>query len=505
MRTATPDRDTLRVELPGWLALVDRAIRVVEQAAWDARGVACGAAEQATQLRDDLERDWRRLERLTTTGWMLTRVAASYRLHPTRSAFLPERRARRALDALHERNARRFASTSAEQGGGMLKVGQLLSTRPDLLPEAWIAELARLQDAAPPVPFAAVRKRVEGDLGAPIGELFSEFEAEPVAAASIGQVHRAVTPSGVAVAVKVTRPEIDRWIELDLDLMELFLDAVRPMFPPADYPTIVAEVRSMLRQELDYRTEARMMERLADFFEGREQVVVPRTLPDLCRRGVLVSHFVPGRKITLVLDELCARRDAGDVAAGLRLDRILALLLETYARQILVAGVFQADPHPGNFLVTEDDRLVLLDFGCTRVLEPEVRDRYLALVGAFLAGDSPRVAALLAELGFATASGAPDTLHAFATLLLGEFRAALADASGEAGLDPDRMLARFTEVMTRAQEDPVVRIPPEFVMLGRVFLTLGGLFQHYRPAIDYALPLLAVFAERTASRGRSPA
>ncbi len=506
----------LRDELPPWLSFLDEAISVVEKTAWDLRGVAFATAAQAGDLWDDLSRDWRRVEddvrelgaelsgwparfeRLAGTGWMLARVAASYRLHPTHAAFLSERRARRVREALHERNARRFADTSARQGGGVLKVGQLLSTRPDLLPEAWVRELSRLQDAAPPVPFPAVRRRVEADLGARLEAFFERFDEEPVAAASIGQVHRALTREGVDVAVKVTRPDIHHWIEMDLDLLELFLDAVKPMFPPADYPTIVAELRGMLRQELDYRTEARMMERIADFFAGNEQVVVPRTLPQLCGRDVLVSHFVEGRKITLVLDELRARRDAGDAEAGARLDRILALLLETYARQILVAGVFQADPHPGNFLVTAEDRLVLLDFGCTRTLEPAVRDAYLALIGAFLAGDTPRVATLLGQLGFATRSGDPATLHVFAELLLGEFRAAL-QGKRPGGLDPQAMVAQAREVMEAAREDPVVRIPAEFVMLARVFLSLGGLFQHYRPEIDYARPLLGVLAERGAS------
>jgi len=213
---------------------------------------------------------------------------------------------------------------------------------------------------------------------------------------------------------------------------------------------------------------------------------------------VLVSTFVPGRKITVVLDELAAARDGGDAAGGARLDALLGRLLDVYVRQILVAGVFQADPHPGNFLVTDDDRLVLLDFGCTRALEPEVRERYLALVGAFLAGDAGRVAGLLDALGFRTASGAPDTLHAFAELLLGEFRRTAARGGLANALDPEAVRAQALDALARMQDDPVVRIPAEFVMLGRVFLALGGLFHHYRPALDLAAPILAVLAARRA-------
>ena len=258
-------------------------------------------------------------------------------------------------------------------------------------------------------------------------------------------------------------------LELDLDLLELFLESLQSLLPPADLPTIVGEVRAMLRQELDYRVEAQMLERVAGFFADRDDVIVPRSVPELCGRDVLVSHFSEGRKITLVLDELRERRDAGDGEAGARLDAILARLLECSVRQILVAGVFQADPHPGNFLVTADDRLVLLDFGCTRSLESAVRERYLALVGAFLSGDGERLATLLAELGFATASGAPATLHAFAELLLGEFRAAMHNPAA-ARLDAPTMLANAKLALARMQDDPVIRIPAEFVMIGRVFL-----------------------------------
>ncbi len=510
----------MRTRALGWLTAIDTALGDLEQTAWAARNGALAAADRATSAWREMQDDWlrlaggvrelgaelaawpRRVERLVDAGWMLGGVAASYRLHPTRAAFLPEPQARAALARLHARNASRFVDTSARRGAGMLKVGQLLSTRPDLLPEAWITELSRLQDAALPVPFPAVRQRIEDDLGAPLEAHFSHFDEAPVAAASIGVVHRATTLAGVSVAVKITRPDVRECLELDLDLLELFLEGVKPLFPPADYPTIVAEIREMLRQELDYRVEAQMTERLAAFFADSESIIVPRTLPELCGHDVLVSHFSEGRKITLVLDDLRARRDAGDVDAGVRLDRILALLLETYARQILVAGVFQADPHPGNFLVTDDDRLVLLDFGCTRTLSAPVREHYLALVGAFLTGDGARLATHLAELGFATASGAPATLQAFAELLLGEFRAAMHNG-GCGGLDAQAMLANAKLALARMHDDPVIRIPAEFVMIGRVFLSLGGLFQHYRPNIDYSRPLLAVLAERAHRSGQA--
>ena len=183
----------------------------------------------------------------------------------------------------------------------------------------------------------------------------------------------------------------------------------------------------------------------------------------------------------------------------MRLARIGGLLLEAYTRQVLHAGAFQADPHPGNLLVTERDELVVLDFGCTRRTTPEMRERYRELVATFISGDTDRMTALFTEMGFETESGKPDTLHAFAEELLRHFREAALSGGREIWLDRDAVLGRAADLLDRAQADPVIRLPAEFVMIGRVFGTLGGLFHHYRPRIDFArhvLPVLAKPAQR---------
>jgi ubiquinone biosynthesis protein len=264
------------------------------------------------------------------------------------------------------------------------------------------------------------------------------------------------------------------------------------MLPPTDYRTITAEVRAMVEGEMDYQAEARMMERLADFFDEIPGIVVPRTLPSLCSARVLTSTLVEGRKITAVLDELAADRDRGDVDAGRRLSRILGLVLEAYVRQVLEAGVFQADPHPGNLLVTDRDEIVLLDFGCTKTMPPGKREGYLALMRAFLSGDRGDMIECLEDLGFATRSGDPETLLTFTEALLSQFRDAMASGERSIWLSQGELLARAGELLESAQRDPVVRLPPEFVMLSRVFGVLGGLLHHYRPRIDYARHLAPV-------------
>lgn len=503
-------------ELELWLGALDATLGAVEGAAWELRGLADDALDSWQRLRGSAAQPGAgavqpgdtavdSLARLTDAGLVLARVAASYRVQRLGAAFSSRARASRALDALHRDNARRYVALSERLGGGFLKLGQVLSARPDLLPEIWTQELSRLQDAAPSFPFERVREAVQEDLGASLEALFEQFEPEPIAAASIGQVHRAVTHDGLRVAVKVRRPGIERLVELDLKLLERLLDALRSSLPPTDYATITDELRGALLGELDYREEAAMLQRAHELFLDVPGICAPRPLHALCGSRVLTAEFVDGVKITEALDALKADADAGDGAARERRDTLLGRLLQAYLTQVLEAGVFQADPHPGNLLVTDDDTLVLLDFGCTKSMPAEVRDRYLQLMTSFLSGDKDRMGELFDALGFRTASGSHTTLHAFAQALLEQFKAQML---GEASW-PDResLTARARELLSQAHADPVLTLPGEFVLLARVFGTLGGLFNHHRPRLDFArfvLPSLGSALMHSQSRAAQP-
>ena len=454
---------------------LDEWLTAIEKAAWEARNVS----DEIVQASGELKGWTRRGVRRSAIGWTLALVAGEYRLYAIYSAFLGRERAAEALARIHARSARRVYRTSVEQMGAFLKVGQLLSARRDLLPDSWIDELSRLQDQVPPEPFSHVRAVVEADLGAPLEEKFSLFEELPLAAASIGQVHRAVTLDGREVAVKVQRPEVGPQMEEDIELLEAFLTAMRGMLPPSDYASVVAELREMLRREVDYREEARAMAEIAERFAGTEGVVVPRPITELSGERVLTMPLFQGDKITDALDK-------GDEALR---SRVLSTLLEVYLRQILELGLFQADPHPGNFLVGERGELVLLDFGCTRQMIDEVRRGYKHLVRAFVTGDTTCVAEWLERLGFRTESGQPDTLFAFASALLDVFRRGTAEGR-LAFPTKEQLLQQAAGLMEAAQKDPVTRVPGEFVMLARVFGTLGGMLSHYRPQIDYARTVL---------------
>ncbi len=444
---------------------VNGLLTAVQRAAWDLRELA----EDVTRLRG-------RGARLSATGWTLAQLAADYRAYAIYAAFLSERKRAAILERIHQRSAGKFHRASVEHMGAFLKVGQLLSARPDLLPPAWIDALAPLQDCAPAEPFETVRELIDLDR-------FASFDQTPMAAASIGQVHRATLHDGREVAVKLQRPGVAELIDDDLRLMALFLEAMEGVLPAIDRDTIVAEITRMVRGELDYAAEACAMEETADFLRGMPGVQVPRPLFRHCSDRVITAELCPGEKITTALDRLAA---AGDRAT---LSSILGTLLEVYLRQILERGVFQADPHPGNFLVTPDGKLALLDFGCTRALSAEMRTGLMGLLRASLLGDRAALGAQLAALGFATRSGSPDTLLLFADAFTAAFRKGALSGTFSWPTRAE-LFAQAGALLEQTARDPVVRIPAEFVMIGRVFGTIGGLFQHYRPDINYAARVL---------------
>jgi ubiquinone biosynthesis protein len=524
-RTRTPPFSSdpafdVRSQIKLWLQVVDALLVAIEQTAWQVRTVG-KAAQDAFQgahsvlgrfavgsrsLANDLSSWPERLARLTSTGFVLTRIAAGYRLHTTKAAFLSRERAARALEDLHRESARRLYDLSVRHGGAFLKVGQMLSARPDLLPEVYIRELSKLQDAAPEVPFPAVMSLIETELGQPIEDVFAAFDQEPLAAASIGQVHRATLQDGREVAVKVQRPNIEELVGLDLTLLEIFVRALSADLPPVDFDTIIGETRAMIEAELDYTREASLTEQVAEFFGDEGPIRAPRVVQELSTRRVLVTSFMRGDKITQVLDELMHARDAGDQGAQESITTLLSRVLEAYTRQALDLGVFQADPHPGNLLADRAGNLVVLDFGCAKEVPVSQRLHLVELAQAFVFKDAPGMAQAMQAMGFQTQSGGLAGLEAYAKIVLEQI--GVVRERGGDWPTPAEVLAQVALMANFIEGDPMVRLPEEFVMLGRVFGTLSGLFLHYRPDVSAAarvIPLvLAAMARLERSQADAP-
>lgn len=474
--------------------VVERVERLVVGVVADTREVAEQsealyrvAAEQVAAL-NGVVRATPRFARVT--GEVL-RLVALYRVQRTRDELLSPQRAAREREALHRHAAERLYDLCVELRGGVLKIGQFASTRMDLLPQAYVEALSKLQDRVPAVPYESIATRIADELGAPPDEVFASFERTPIAAASLAQVHGATLRDGTRVAVKVQVPGIEDVIEADLLALSVLSSMLRDLLPQLDVPTIAGELARAVREELDYVREAVNARAVAASFAGDARVVVPAVHETLSTSRVLVMDRIDGVPLLAFLDG-CEQR--GEEGARAR-DHVLATLIDATCAQVLRDGLFQGDPHPGNFLVTGVARLALLDFGAVQVLSRAQRDGYAELAGAVLLGNATRAAELLHELGFRTASGDPEPLVDVANVVLAFFRERA--GSGLVEADPERVATEFLEAI---EANPVVRIPGHFVLLGRVFASLGGVLLRYRPQIDlFALIVPHLFGGRGAA------
>lgn len=271
----------------------------------------------------------------------------------------------------------RVRLAAEELGPTFIKLAQILSTRPDLIPPAYIVELSKLQDTVPPVPWEPIRAQIEAELGASVEKIFADLETEPVAAASLAQVHRATLHSGDQVVVKVQRPNIETVIETDLEILfdiARFLQTRTPLGKIYDFPEIAEDFAYTLRAEMDYRQEGRNTDRFRRNFAGEAHLHVPQVYWDYTTRRVIVFERIAGIKIDDV--------DALD-AAGLDRHQIALHCARGIIQEVLIDGFFHADPHPGNFFVMTNEAgepiLGIMDFGLVGHLSPRLKEDLVRL------------------------------------------------------------------------------------------------------------------------------
>ena len=350
-----------------------------------------------------------------------------------------------------------------------VKLGQVLSTRPDILPPAYAQELARLQDKVPPFEGALARAQIEASLGRPIADLYAEFDIEPVASASVAQVHRARLHSGEAVAVKVLRPNILPVIEQDLALMRfgagwierLFADGKR--LKPRE---VVAEFDKYLHDELDLMKEAANASQLGRQFAGSDMLIVPKVYFDYCSRDVLTIEWMDGTPIADI---------ATLQARGIDLKKLARYCVEIFFTQVFKNGFFHADMHPGNILVADDNRYIALDFGIVGSLT-DYDKRYLAInFLAFFNRDYHRVATAHIESGWVPPDTRAEELEAAVRAVCEPiFNKPLSQISF--GL----VLMRLFETSRRFN----VEIQPQLVLLQKTLLNIEGLGRQLDPDLD---------------------
>jgi predicted unusual protein kinase regulating ubiquinone biosynthesis (AarF/ABC1/UbiB family) len=356
-------------------------------------------------------------------------------------------------------------------GPTYVKLGQLLATRADLLPPAYVDALARLQDDVAPFPYADVERIVESELGVRISRAFQIFDNVPLASASLGQVHRAVLRNGRNVAVKVQRPGIRDLVLDDLDaLREIaeFADAHTTVGRRYGFAAMLEEFRKSMLRELDYQQEARnlltLRANLADF----PRIHVPEPVADYSTSRVLTMEFIGGRKLTS-LGPLAQLEVEGNALAD--------QLIGAYLKQILVDGFFHADPHPGNVFLTETGDIGLIDLGMVGRVPAEMQEQLLKLLLAAGEGRGAETARVLRDLAERVDDDALDEVA---------FRRVVGDLVTEhqgVGLAEIRAGAVVVD-LCRVAVDNGLRPPPELTMLGRALIALDEVTRSLDPAYD---------------------
>jgi predicted unusual protein kinase regulating ubiquinone biosynthesis (AarF/ABC1/UbiB family) len=329
---------------------------------------------------------WRFVRAYTTTFF----VIASYLWLAARSRVFGRAWRDARIGDTHTRNARRVYATILRLQGLFIKVGQLLSIMANFLPLEFRAELEALQDQVPPRPYSQIAERLQSELGDRMS-IIANLEREPMASASLGQVHAARLVDGRRVAVKVQHRDIDRIVRLDLKTIRRILAIVQWFVPLEGLDAYYHQIKELLSQELDFALEADNIERIAKNFVVEERVIFPQPVRELCTRRVLTTTFVEGVKVSDVaaLDALGV--DKRDVAQR---------LVRLYCQMIFVDGVYHADPHPGNVLVRKDGAIVLLDFGAVAELSPHMREGIPEFLEGVLRRDTDRLVKSMRKMGF---------------------------------------------------------------------------------------------------------
>ena len=407
------------------------------------------------------------LNRYRQIAWLLLKYGGSDLVKQTGLTETLE--AEQRVTPKEAAKAEELADDLEKLGPTFVKLGQLLSTRVELMPEAYIEALTRLQDKVEPFGFGEVEQIVSSELGVRIAKAFSEFESKPTASASLGQVHLARLRDGRPVAVKVQRPGIREAVLSDLDaLYDLadFLDRHTEFGKRYQFRQMLEEFRKSLLRELDYRLEAQNLTAFHTNMASFRRIVVPLPIDDYCTARVLTMEYVAGKKITKMSPLARMEFDGEGLAEE---------VFRAYLEQILVHGFFHADPHPGNVFLTDDYRIALLDLGMVGRIMPRLQEDLLQLLLAISEGRGEEAADIAIKIGDSRDMDDEQTFRRRISEIV-----AVQKTATVSQMEVGRLVLEVTQISAASG----IRVPPELTMLGKTLLNLDQVGRTLAPKFD---------------------
>jgi aarF domain-containing kinase len=372
---------------------------------------------------------------------------------------------RRKRHEHHAWSARRFYDTAVRNQGLLIKTGQFISSRPDLIPDEYVEVLSKLQDEVPPMSFEEARRVVERELGCKLETVFREFGRQPIASASLAQVHRAVLHDGRDAAVKIQYPGIERIVDIDLKNNARFIKILNRLDRTLDYSFIAIEMGKMIPRELDFELEGRSAEQIRHNFAGAQDVVVPEIYWEYSSKRVLTMEYVEGVKIT---DIGAMRRQ------GIDPSEVAKILVVAFSEMLLEHGLFHADPHPGNILVAPGPKLVLVDFGQVKDVGPPFRFVFGQMTRALMKNDDRAVGQTFRDLGFRMQNDNAQGYEDLGNAYVGKIAKQMTERNA-GWADSDMFDESYREVFRILRANPLIKIPPDLLFVGRVMGLLNGL------------------------------
>ncbi|TNF30919.1 MAG: AarF/ABC1/UbiB kinase family protein [Deltaproteobacteria bacterium] len=435
--------------------------------------------------------------RMTRASLWFALIVSSYLFQKAFARVLGERLAAARWERVHARNARRLYRACVGMRGVYIKMGQVLSIMGTFLPPVYARELEALQDKVPARPFKDIDKAIAASLGARPHVLFASFDETPVAAASLGQVHRATTHDGEEVAVKVLYPNVEAIMRLDLRVIGWALAVYRRFVPIAQLERLHAQLTEMLEQETDLSHEARCLTRMGACFADDPNVLVPEPRPALSSNRVLTMTFMEGVKVS--------DRDAL-ARLGLEPQAVARKLVEAFYKNLLIDGFFHADPHPGNFFAQRgphgEVRIVMLDLGSATPVHAPLVDGMMTILGGFMAKDDAMVMAGVETMGFVAEGGDRELLERTVKQYFQKLLNLDISDFGNIGIDQASELAdpglRRRELRKLMRS---VSFPEGWFYLERAAVILFGLSGQLAPRLNLAQVGFPFVARYLATRG----